>query len=373
MSNFNTGNPVPSIDPRDLDDNASNFDKLLLAEVSSVPDRKGVPRKTWWQMEQDALALVSPNVQAFAALTGAADRMPYFTGSGALSLAVFTTVARAFNAATTQAAQRSALALGSSAILNAGTANGVATLGADGLLPVSQLPPLAINTTFTVASQSAMLALTAERGDVAIRSDLASAAYLLTADAPATLANWVPIQQNLGVALTALGALTPASDKIAYFNGGATATLADFGTLARSLLAATTPAAQRSVSGSAAISDKPAWTPFTPTITAVAGTFTTVSASGSYVVILGICHFRATITVTTKGTGTFPFMSLPVAPLAGSANWLFQARENVLGGTLGYGFINGALDKIYISSATGTTLVSGDGASISINGSYPVA
>lgn len=58
-----------------------------------------------------------------------------------------------------------------------------------GVVPTAQLPPLAINDTFTVASQAAMLALTAERGDVAIRTDN-STTYILAAEPASTLANW---------------------------------------------------------------------------------------------------------------------------------------------------------------------------------------
>jgi hypothetical protein len=51
------------------------------------------------------------------------------------------------------------------------------------------LPPLAVNETFVVATQAAMLALTAQRGDVAIRTDT-SRTYILASDAPGTLADW---------------------------------------------------------------------------------------------------------------------------------------------------------------------------------------
>jgi hypothetical protein len=69
-------------------------------------------------------------------------------------------------------------------------ANGVATLGAGGLIPNSQLPALAITDTFVVASQAAMLALsTAEKGDVAVRTDL-NKTFILTADPFSTLGNW---------------------------------------------------------------------------------------------------------------------------------------------------------------------------------------
>lgn len=130
-----------------------------------------------------------------------------------------------------------------------GVASGVATLGGDGKLPVSQLPPLAVNEVFTVANQAAMLALTAERGDAAIRTDQSGQWYILTTDVPTVLANWKPISQNLGVALTALGALTPAADTIAYFSGPATAATTAFTAKARALLARTDSAGMQAELG----------------------------------------------------------------------------------------------------------------------------
>lgn len=70
-----------------------------------------------------------------------------------------------------------------------GAANGVASLDAAGLLPTTQLPPLAITQVSVVASQTAMLALTAQRGDVAIRTDL-NKSFILATDSPSTLADW---------------------------------------------------------------------------------------------------------------------------------------------------------------------------------------
>lgn len=58
-----------------------------------------------------------------------------------------------------------------------------------GTVPASALPPLAINEVFTVASQAAMLALTAQRGDMAIRTDI-SETFVLATDSPGTLADW---------------------------------------------------------------------------------------------------------------------------------------------------------------------------------------
>jgi hypothetical protein len=70
-----------------------------------------------------------------------------------------------------------------------GFENGLATLGSGAKIPTSQLPALAITDTFVVASQAAMLALTAEVGDVAVRTDLNKSFILKTAGA-STLGNW---------------------------------------------------------------------------------------------------------------------------------------------------------------------------------------
>lgn len=70
-----------------------------------------------------------------------------------------------------------------------GAANGVATLGSDGKLSTSQIPDVTITDTFVVSSQSAMLALTAQVGDVAVRTDL-NKSFILRVAGASTLANW---------------------------------------------------------------------------------------------------------------------------------------------------------------------------------------
>lgn len=67
--------------------------------------------------------------------------------------------------------------------------SGVASLDSGGKVPSVQLPAVAITDAFVVASQAAMLALSAERGDVAIRTDL-SKSFILATDSPGTLADW---------------------------------------------------------------------------------------------------------------------------------------------------------------------------------------
>lgn len=61
-----------------------------------------------------------------------------------------------------------------------------------GVLPTNQLPPLSITSVYVVANQAAMLALTAQTGDVASRTDT-SRTYILAASPATTLANWVEV------------------------------------------------------------------------------------------------------------------------------------------------------------------------------------
>lgn len=147
-----------------------------------------------------------------------------------------------------------------------GAANGVATLGADSKIPGAQLPSLAIGETFTVASQAAMLALVAQRGDVAVRTDLdPDGFFLLTADAASVLANWVQI--------TAPGAVTSVD--------GQTGAVALSATYVRFLQAAMNPdllivgAITRDANG-AATSAPVVWPDSTP------GTYTATSVSTAH-------------------------------------------------------------------------------------------
>jgi hypothetical protein len=70
-----------------------------------------------------------------------------------------------------------------------GVANGIAELDGSGLVPTHHLPALAITTTQVVNSQANMLALTAQVGDVAVRTDV-NKSFILTATPASTLGNW---------------------------------------------------------------------------------------------------------------------------------------------------------------------------------------
>lgn len=74
-----------------------------------------------------------------------------------------------------------------------GAANGVATLGADSKLTSSQIPDIAVvDYLGSVASQSAMLALTGQKGDWCTRSDLGTN-WIITGTNPAVIGSWTQL------------------------------------------------------------------------------------------------------------------------------------------------------------------------------------
>lgn len=201
---------------------------------------------------------LDPTLTALAGLATAANRLIYATGPDTFTTTVLTTYARtllgadtaaaardmlgvlpgrdvqawdadldALGALTTQAfgralltmadapAVRAALGLGSAALATTGAAPGnVPVIDAGGKLLASLLPALAITDTFEVASQADMLALAgarpedprlpAERGDIAVRSDL-NRTFVLKAEPASALANWVELKTPTDVVLSVAG------------------------------------------------------------------------------------------------------------------------------------------------------------------------
>lgn len=82
---------------------------------------------------------------------------------------------------------------GSAASKSVGTAAGnVPLLDSSGKLNSSVIPAMAINNIYTAASQTAMLALSADVGDVCARTDGAGS-FMLKATPASTLSNWVQL------------------------------------------------------------------------------------------------------------------------------------------------------------------------------------
>lgn len=83
--------------------------------------------------------------------------------------------------------------LGTAATKNVGTAAGnVPILDNAGKLDTSILPAIALVDTFVVDSEAAMLALNAQQGDVAVRTDV-NKTFILSQSPASTLANWIEL------------------------------------------------------------------------------------------------------------------------------------------------------------------------------------
>lgn len=89
-------------------------------------------------------------------------------------------------------------------VSNKNIANGYAGLGADGKLISNQLPAIAITDTYIVNTQASMLALTAETGDVAIRTDL-NKSFILQGATASVLGNWQELLSPTGGATSVFG------------------------------------------------------------------------------------------------------------------------------------------------------------------------
>lgn len=91
------------------------------------------------------------------------------------------------------------IGLGTSATKDVGTSAGqVPVLDTNGKLDNSIIPSLALVDVFTVDTEAKMLALTAQQGDVAIRTDIHKT-YILTNNDPTKIASWVELQVPGGV------------------------------------------------------------------------------------------------------------------------------------------------------------------------------
>jgi len=98
-----------------------------------------------------------------------------------------------------------------------GAVNGIAELDGSGLVPTHHLPALAITTTQVVNSQSAMLGLTAQTGDVAVRTDV-NKSFILTATPASTLGNWQELLTPTDAVLSVDGSTGAISLSGTYIN-----------------------------------------------------------------------------------------------------------------------------------------------------------
>jgi hypothetical protein len=98
-----------------------------------------------------------------------------------------------------------------------GIANGIAELDGSGLVPTHHLPALAITNTSVVNSEANMLALTAQVGDIAVRTDV-NKSFILTATPASTLGNWQELLSPTDAVLSVDGSTGAVSLSGTYIN-----------------------------------------------------------------------------------------------------------------------------------------------------------
>lgn len=108
--------------------------------------------------------------------------------------------------------------LGSAAVKDAGIAAGnVLVVAEDGKIDASVLPAIAVTDVYEAADEKAMLALNAQQGDIAIRSDL-SKSFILAGNDPKVKDNWKELKTPTDAVLSVngmTGAVTLSTDNVA--------------------------------------------------------------------------------------------------------------------------------------------------------------
>jgi hypothetical protein len=85
-------------------------------------------------------------------------------------------------------------------------------------------------------------------------------------------------------------------------------------------------------------SSNPTWSSYGPTVTSLAGTFITASATGEYTQIGKIVFFQIAVTITNVGSGNYPIVTLPVTAAA-TNGFVISGREQAINGRMWSGSI----------------------------------
>lgn len=258
------------------------------------------PRNAW--------VVADAELTALASVTSAADKVPYFTGSGTASVADFSSFGRSLVDDADAAAGRTTLGLGTiataaataylaaannlsdlssaaTARTNLGVAIGTNVQAYDAeLAAIAGLTSAADTTPYFTGSGTAALATLTTFGRSLIDdadasaarttlglgtiSTAASTAYLAVANNLSDLNNASTARTNLGVAigtnvqaydadLAAIAALTSAADRVPYYTGAGTAALATLTSFGRSLVDDADASAARTTLGLGSIATYP--------------------------------------------------------------------------------------------------------------------
>lgn len=121
-----------------------------------------------------------------------------------------------------------------------------------------------------------------------------------------------------------------------------------------------------------ALDDTP-WSSYTPTLSALSGSLTSASASGTYAKRGNLMYVRVQIAITTNGTAANALgFSLPAATASTLGN-LFHGKERGLTGKGVTGFVDGGGQTVCFLQFYDGTYPGGNGYVINVEGFYEVA
>lgn len=117
---------------------------------------------------------------------------------------------------------------------------------------------------------------------------------------------------------------------------------------------------------------KSAWTAYTPIITALSGTFTTVSATGRYLQNGKTVFVSISITITTNGTAAVGVVATLPSITRGGLSYIMCGRENAISGKMVQGITAQLTNTIAIVNYD-NSYPGGTGANIFLTGIYEAA
>lgn len=202
--------------------------RALIDDADASAQRTTLGLGTAATSASSAFQAADAELAALAGLTSAADKLPYFTGSGTAALADFTAAGRALVDDADATAQRVTLGL----VIGTNVQAQDAELSAiAGLTSAADKAPY-----FTGSGTAALM-------------DVTSFARTLLDDANAAAALTTLGAQASDAELTAIAGLTSAADRLPYFTGSGTASLATFTAAGRALVDDADASAQRTTLG----------------------------------------------------------------------------------------------------------------------------
>ena len=265
-------------------------------------------------------------LQALSSVTSAANKVPYFTGSGTAAVADLS-------------------AFGRTLIDDADAATARTTLGVDAAGTDNSTDVTLVTTTadyLSITGQAITL------GQIDLTTDVTGALPLANGGTNATTA--AGARTNLGLAigtdvqaydaeLAALASVVSAANKVPYFTGSGTAAVADLSAFGRSLIDDADAAAARTTLGvDAAGTDN-------STNVTLAGTYDYLTLSGQAITL-------GQIDLTTDVTGALPNANLANSTITVSDGTTSTATA--LGGTITF---NGTANEVEVSESGGTVTI----------------